>query len=279
MGFRLVAPADPRTAVELLRSPPSPPALPLTGGTDLLLDIDDGRADPATVVSLRRLPWRDMRWDGPALEIGSTAPLARLEDDDRIGRELPGLLAGVQAVGSRALRERATVGGNLGRASPASDLIPVLLALDAEVSTVGPRGGRVVPVAALVLGPRRTALEPGELIRSIRIPEPRPSAYVWQRVRPANDISQVGVAVAWSAHAGRWSVAVGGTSPTPVRLPDAEAELSGARPDAARIAAAAATAARTAPFPSDRRASEEHRRRVLAVLFGRALAAAVGARP
>jgi CO/xanthine dehydrogenase FAD-binding subunit len=277
--FTLIAPDRPEEAVEILRRE-GPRAAVLAGGTDLLLDIDDGRIAPSSVLSLRRLPWRQVSWSGSRLTVGSTAPLIDLERDQRIRRELPALWAGVRAVGGVALRHRATMGGNLGRASPASDLIPVLLALDATVQLIGSTGRRELSVAEFVRAPRSTALQPGELIESVALPEPRPSAYVWQRVRPANDISQVGVAVAWSPSAARWAIAAGGVVPTPARLGSAEVLLNDPRPDVTLIGRAAAEAGRTARFQSDKRASEEYRRRVLEALVARAVHAAMsGPRP
>lgn len=278
VSFRLAVPADVEEAVHLLADDPT--AVPIAGGTDLLLDLDAGRLDPRTVVSLRRLPWTSIRWEGPRLTIGSTAPLARLEADARVRTELAGLWSAVRAVGSLPLRERATVGGNLGRSSPASDLLPILLALDASVDIVGPAGSRTVPVAGLLARPRRPILAPGELVRAVHVPEPRPSAYRWQRVRPANDISQVGVAVAYSPTAGTWAVAAGGTLPVPVRLGTAERALRGARPTADSVAEAARAAAGEAAFQTDRRASEEYRRELLALLLTRAVGdAAHGSAP
>ncbi|MCI4335587.1 MAG: FAD binding domain-containing protein [Thermoplasmata archaeon] len=271
MSFTLVAPETPEEAVGLLAAAREGETVVLAGGSDLLLDLGDGRSHPTTVLSLRRLPWNEARWEGSSLVIGSTAPLSALEADPRLRHELPGLWSGLRAVGSVALRHRATVGGNLGRASPASDLIPVLLALDATVELIGPAGHRTLPLDALILGPRATALSPGELIESITIPEGRPSSYVWQRVRPAHDISQVGVAAAWSPSGRRWSIAVGGTAPVPGRSAAASELGSSRMPGEALVAAAAQSAAAQAQFLTDKRASEEYRRRVLATLFRRAV--------
>ena len=101
-----------------------------------------------------------------------------------------------------------------------------------------------------------------------------PSSYVWQRVRPANDISQVGVAVAYAGSPARWRVALGGVSPRPIRLPTAEAELSSADPDAAELRAASRAAVDGTPFLSDKRATEAYRRVVVQALLPRAVAAA-----
>lgn len=271
MAFSLVAPASAEEAVRLLADPDHQPSVALAGGTDLLFDLGGARPGPARVVSLRRLPWNAVRWEGSALAIGSTAPLTALETDARVRPEIPGLWMAVRAVGGVPLRHRATVGGNLGRASAASDLIPVLLALDASADLFGPNGRRAVPVTELIRGPRSTSLHPAELIEAVRIPEARPSAYLWQRVRPANDISQVGVAAAWSPSRRRWSLAAGGVGPVPLRLTDVERSLHSDRPNDAEMRTAVEVAMHHPGLPSDKRASEEYRRKILGVLVRRAL--------
>jgi aerobic carbon-monoxide dehydrogenase medium subunit len=269
--FDLRVPATVDEAIAELRVADAGPASVIAGGTDLLLDIDDGRLAPARVVSLRRLPWRTLDWADGALTIGSTLPLRSLEDDSTVRRRLPGLWNAVHAVGSVALRHRATIGGNLGRSAPASDLVPILLALDAEVDLVGPSGERRLPVDRFVRASRQTSLEPGELIRSVRIPEARPSAYLWQRVRPANDISQIAVAVTYSRDRARWTVAAGGMPPRPILLADVATVLGRGPPSDALLAEAAAKASREVNLRSDQRASEEYRRRLVGTLLERAV--------
>ncbi len=170
------------------------------------------------------------------------------------------------------------LGGNVVRSAPASDLVPVLLALDAEVDLVGPRGDRRLPVDRFVRSSRKVDLGPGELVRSIRFPEGRPSAYLWQRVRPANDISQVAVALAFSPGERTWRVAVGGVFPRPVRLPEPARVLGVGAPSAGAVAHAARLVGEQSPFVTDRRASEEYRRRVVSALFVRGVASVVQGR-
>jgi CO/xanthine dehydrogenase FAD-binding subunit len=275
--FELVAPRTADEAVAALRAASGSTVGVLAGGSDLLLDLDEGRVAPTRIVSLRRLPWRTLDWTGGALTIGSTLPLRALEDDPEVRRRLPGLWQAIRAVGSVSLRHRATVGGNLGRSAPSSDLIPILLALDAEVELVGPEGARRLPVNRFVLASRRTALRPAELIRSVRIPESRPSAYLWQRVRPANDISQLAVAVARSPGSGAWSVAVGGIPPRSVLLPRVAEALGRGAPPAEALDRAVDHATREVAIVADRRASEEYRRHLVGTLLQRAVAAVVEA--
>jgi CO/xanthine dehydrogenase FAD-binding subunit len=274
-AFELVAPATEAEALAALRALPDGEAAPLAGGTDLLLDVEMGRLAPRRLVSLRRLPWRTLDWNGGALTVGSLLPLRSLERDPEVAARMPALAQAVGAVGGVALRARATLGGNLGRAAPASDLIPALLALDAEVELVSPQGTRTVPVDRFVRSSRSTALGRAELIRAIRLPESRPSAYLWQRVRPVNDVSQVAVAVAYSPTDHRWRVALGGVPPRPVRGEDPEAPLVGFPP---RDADLDRTAERVAALPvlvADRRASDEYRRRLAGTLVRRAVRSAV----
>lgn len=269
--YELIAPRTAAEAVAALRVVPPEDAAVIAGGTDLLLDLDGGRLAPRRVISLRHLPWRTLAWHDGGLTVGATLPLRELERDPALAERLPGLYAAVRAVGSGPLRERATLGGNLGRAAPASDLVPILLALDAAVDLLGPNGERTVSVDGFVRASRTTALGRAELIRSIRIPESRPSAYVWQRVRPVNDISQLAVAAAFSPSDGAWRVALGGVPPRPIRLPEIEGELAGPRPDRSAIGRAASAIARHPALVADRRASDEHRRRLAGVLVERAV--------
>lgn len=276
-NFDLVAPATPDEAVAALRAGGPGEVLILAGGTDLLFDLDEGRAAPRRVVSLRRLPWATLDWNGSSLAIGSTLPLRALESDPDVRVRLPGLYAAVRAVGSVSLRHRATLGGNLGRSAPASDLVPMLLALDAEVDLIGPHGQRTLSVDQFVLGSRKTALGRAELIRSVRVAEPRPSAYLLQRVRPFHDISHMAVAVAYSRARARWRVAVSGFPPRPLLVPEAEQELEGPAPSETSLGRAAEAAARLAPIVADKRASEEYRRHIVRPLLVRAIRTAAAA--
>jgi CO/xanthine dehydrogenase FAD-binding subunit len=271
VGFTLVAPSTVAEAVALVASDASGTPVVLAGGTDLLRDLDDGRIAPTRLVSLRRLPWRTIAWAGPAVTIGSALPLRALELDPSIRSRLPGLWEAVRAVGGVALRQHATLGGNVARAAPASDLLPILLAYDAQVALISATGSRRVPLAELIVGARRTSLAPGELIEAVTISHAGPSTYVWQRVRPANDISQVGLAAAYAGAPATWRIALGGVAPKPVRLPSVEARLGSGRPDAETVAQAGRTAAEEAPFVSDKRATESYRRLLVAALLRRAV--------
>jgi carbon-monoxide dehydrogenase medium subunit len=275
VDYEVIAPRTEEETLAELRALPPDEVRVLAGGTDLLFDLEFGRSTPRRVISLRRLPWRTLDWSGGSLTIGSTLPIRALETDPDLPSKLPGLYQAVQAIGGVALRNRATVGGNLGRAAPASDLIPMLLALDAVVELVSPTGTRTVPVDRFVRASRETVLGRAELIRSIRIPECRPSAYLWQRVRPVNDISQVSVAVAFSPTDALWRVALGGTSPRPMRADDPDHPLAGTRPSETTLARFSERLSHHPALFGDRRASDEYRRRLVGALFLRAMRVAM----
>jgi len=271
VSFQLVQPSTPGEAIRLLSRSAAGEIAVLAGGTDLLFDLDQARIAPAQVLSLRKLPWRYLRWEGNSLVVGSTLPLRALELDPHVQSRLPGLWEAIRDVGSPALRSRATLGGNLGRCSPASDLIPILLALDARVRIVGPSGVREHPVDIVLQESRRTTLGPAELIESVILPASAPSTYLWQRVQPVNDISQVGVAAAFVPEGPHWRIALGGLQPRARRLSEAEAMLRSARPTHLEMELAAQEAARRAEFVSDKRATESYRRRLVSVLVRRAI--------
>lgn len=271
--FELVTPTSVDEAIATLRIASPQEVSVLAGGTDLLLDIDHGQATPKKVLSLKLLPWKDLEWSASGLMIGSTLPLGDLENDPRLKERFPGLWQAVRAVGGVALRHRATLGGNVVRSAAASDLLPILLALDATVEIVGPNGVRHVELDLFLESSRRPRLQPAELLRSVHLPEARPSIYLWQRVRPVNDISQVAVAVARSPSTSRWQVAVGDVVPRPIRVRSAEDALGTGRPPEAAIARAAALAASGSPYATDRRGTEAYRRRVVGVLIERAIRA------
>jgi aerobic carbon-monoxide dehydrogenase medium subunit len=276
MTFELLFPRTMEEAWDLLASGPAGSTLPIAGGTDLLMAVEFGRWAPARLVSLSRLPLGSLRRSDHEWVIGSNLPLCELERDPSVRRDLPALYEAVREVGSVQLRHRATLGGNLGRASSASDLLPPLLALEAHVTLSSRTGRRSLPVSEFILGPWQTALRPGELIEQVVVPAPRPGTYRWQRVRPANDISQVGVAVvlhpAGNASTGSpWRIVAGGTHPSVQRLIRAEACLTGAEPTEPEVERASRMAGEEAMFATDLRAAEEYRRHLVQVLVRRAV--------
>ena len=203
----------------------------LAGGTDLLVQIQEGRK-VARLIDLSRL------LDGPpvvrrvddVVHISALAPLTRVIGE--LDGVLPGLHASAWVFGSVRIRNRATIGGNLGNASPAGDTIPPLVAAGAVAVLNGPEGARSLPVTELVIGPRRTALRPGEWIETLEVRLPAgEEGFRKFGTRKADAVTIVSLAWRWRRSAdGRLhdvALALGAVAPTVVRAKHAESEARG----------------------------------------------------
>src|SRR6266508_4268027 len=146
-----------------------PEALPIAGGTDVMVELNFDRARPRAILDLGRVPELEgfQREDG-RLRLG--ARLTYTEAVDQLGGLLPGLAIASRTVGSPQIRNRGTIGGNLGSASPAGDAHPPLLAAGAEVEVASTRGSRRLPVGEFFTGPKRSALRDDELIAAVHVP-------------------------------------------------------------------------------------------------------------
>ena len=204
-----------------------PAATPLAGGTDLMVEINFDRRRPEALLDLN--PVDELAgWslDGDQLVLGATLPYARMITE--LGDQLPGLAMAARTIGSPQIRNRASIGGNLGSASPAGDCHPVLLALDAVVEVASARGERRIPVDEFYLAPKRSALAPDELIRAVRIPAGSgPCQFAKVGTRNAMVIAVCSFAVALWPAGGSVRTGIGSAAPTPVRAGDAEAFLAG----------------------------------------------------
>src|SRR5262245_11874469 len=215
----------PRTLDEALeKAAAHPEVVPIAGGTDVMVELNMDLGRPETLMDVSRLPeLREIRREDGALFLGAAVTYTR------IMRELPELTALVQAsrsVGSPQIRNRGTVGGNLGTASPAGDALPVLAAWDAEV-LIGRAGGttttRSVPWDAFLTGAKRTSLEPGELILGTRWDMPEgPGSFSKIGTRNAMVIAIASVCLQVDEPSRSVRVALGSVAPTVVRARDAE---------------------------------------------------------
>ncbi len=213
----------PRTLPEALEMKAArPDAVPIAGGTDLMVEVNFDRARPEAFLDVSRLP-ELAEWRG---EDGSTF-LGAGVTYARIMRELPQLTPLVQAsrtVGSPQIRNRATVGGNLGTASPAGDAIPVLAVYDAEVVVGSTAGTRSMPWNEFLLGVKRTALRPDELILGARWKPVRgPGSFSKIGTRNAMVISVAGLCLQVDDDRRAVHVALGSVGPVVLRAPEAEA--------------------------------------------------------
>jgi CO/xanthine dehydrogenase FAD-binding subunit len=148
-----------------------PAAVPIAGGTDVMVEINFDRTRPAALLDLTRVTeltnWA-RNGASARLRIGAGVSYTRLIGE--LGSLLPGLAMAARTVGSPQIRNRGTIGGNLGAASPAGDCHPVLLAAGADIEVASVRGTRLIPAAEFFTGPKRNALEPDELITAVLLP-------------------------------------------------------------------------------------------------------------
>jgi CO/xanthine dehydrogenase FAD-binding subunit len=260
-----------------------PDALPIAGGTDVMVELNFDRRRPAALLDLTRVP--ELReWDteddgagGSVVRLGAGVPYARVIRE--LGALLPGLAMASRTVGSPQIRVRGTVGGNLGSASPAGDAHPPLLAAGAEVELVSAaRGARRVEVAAFFTGVKRTVVAPDELIAAVLVP-PAAGPQQFCKVGTRNAMVIAVTAFALALHPDRQAVGtgIGSAAPTPRRAPEAEeflaAELDWAsrRPVPGSVAAEFGRRVAAAASPiDDVRGSAAYRRHSLAVLARRA---------
>ena len=272
----------PASIAEALATLARADARPIAGGTDLMVQLRDGRRHAACLVDLGRLGLGGVRRDGDAVEIGAATTMDAIAGDAAIRGWFPALASAAGQVGGWPIQCRATLGGNLANGSPAADTAGPLLIAGAGVIVVAPGGRRRVPIAEFFLGPGRTALRQGELITAVRLPlaEPPAGGRVVERfvkVGPRREQVISVASLAGRAVVGRDGaleqvrIALGSVAPTPVRATAAERVLSGRRPDAAaRRDAARAVQGDIAPI-DDVRAPARYRRIVVAVLLDRFL--------
>lgn len=218
--MRFFRPESWREALEIQAE--FPDARPISGGTDVMVDLNFDRSRPDAMVDLTRVPelheWRE---DDGWLEIGAGVTYSRIIVE--LGEHLPGLAMASRTVGSPQIRNRGTVGGNLATASPAGDGLPPLYAANAEVEVASVGGNRRIPVAEFVTGPKRNALEPGELISAFRIPRATgPQQYAKVGTRNAMVIAVCSFGLDLRPEDHEVGACVGSAAPTPVRATEAE---------------------------------------------------------
>ncbi|UPK73492.1 FAD binding domain-containing protein [Nocardioidaceae bacterium SCSIO 66511] len=217
----------PRTWAEALEAKAADPeAVPLCGGTDVMVEINFDHRRPPALLDLTRVAelqgWSDR--DGRVV-LGAGVTYARIIDE--AGKRLPGLAMAARTVGSPQIRNRGTVGGNLGAASPAGDSHPPLLATDTVVIVESIRGERRIGIADFYTGVKRNALQPDELIREIEIAVPSgPQQFCKIGPRNAMVIAVAAFGLALHPDSQRVGTGVGSAAPTPRRASEAERFLA-----------------------------------------------------
>lgn len=255
------------------------------GGTDLLVEIRERLRRVRNVVDIKQIPGlSDITYDETrGLTFGALVTVGRLELLPLVCQRYPNLRAAFASLGSIQVRNRATVVGNICRASPSADTIPPLVADGAFVHIYSRTNMRVVPIAEFFTGPGRTVLAKGEIVTGITVPpagDTTGKAYIKHGRRKAMELSTVGVAVSLSMEEGVCSdirIALGAVGATVLRAPQAEAMLRGTSLDVATVRSAASKAMEECTPISNVRASADYRRDMVGVLTGRAIRQALEA--
>jgi CO/xanthine dehydrogenase FAD-binding subunit len=257
----------------------TPDATVLAGGTDLMVEVNDGHRRPDdTVVVVNRIAelrsWR-RNAGATAVTIGAAVTYRELETGP-LAELCPALAEASRTVGSPQIRNAGTLGGNLATCSPAGDGLPVLAALDARVELASAAGRRTVAVTDFMVGVKRTALRPGEMIVSITLPIVEGwQGYAKVGVRNAMVIAVASACVVLDRPARRAAIAIGSVGPTILRCAEAEAHLAAsvdwstlavAPDDLAHVGNLVSAASR--PI-TDHRSSAEYRRHAVGVLARR----------
>jgi carbon-monoxide dehydrogenase medium subunit len=253
----------------------------LAGGTDLLVFMKLGAAQPKYVIDMKGISALDcMSWaSADGLKIGNLTTLQSIIRHPLIREHVPILEQAAKAVGHPQVRSRATIAGNVCTASPSGDMAPSLLALDARVKVASASGERTIPVREIFTGPFKTVLAPTDVVIEVHVPALPPhsaGSYRWQPKITAIDETLVGAAaVVTLADGGKAlkdvRIGLGSVAPTPMRAPRAEEFLRGKQiTDSLFVEAAGIAAGETRP-----RTRADYRREITRVLVEQALKEAV----
>ncbi|ARF77686.1 FAD binding domain-containing protein [Kitasatospora aureofaciens] len=206
-----------------------PTALPIAGGTDVMVELNFDVHRPSAILDLNRVTelteWTN---DGSVVRLGASVPYARIISE--LSGPLPGLALAAHTVGSPQIRNRGGVGGNLGAASPAGDSHPALLAAgrDVHVEAASVRGTRLIPIDEFYVGVKRNCLEADELIRAVHVPvADGPQQFSKIGTRNAMVIAVCAFGFALHPKNGTVGTGIGSAAPTPRRAVEAEEYLQG----------------------------------------------------
>lgn len=254
-----------------------PGAVPIQGGTDVMVEINFDVHRPASLLDLNQVAeLQTIELVDGAYRVGAGVPYVRIIEE--LPGALPGLAQAARTVGSPQIRNRGSVGGNLGAASPAGDSHPPLLAGDAVIEVESRDGGvRLIPASEFYLGVKRSALRPDELIRAFHMkPAEGPQYFSKVGTRNAMVIAVCSFAVALHPSERRVGTGIGSAAPTPRRALEAEAFMAAeldwdARLDPAVLKRFGELCAAAASPIDDVRGTADYRRHAIAVMARRTL--------
>ena len=279
--FELAEPTTLANAVRLL-DPQDETIRPVAGGTALMLMMKAGVFRPAKLVSLRKIEsnYAAITADARGLTIGAMTTLSDLEHSDDVRACAPLITHPLLTLSNVRVRNVATVGGALAHGDPHMDLPPVLMALDASLTVVGPNGERSLPVESLFTGYYETVLALNELIAFVHVPAQRSKQASYMKVTTGavDDWPALGIAVAIVSDADvvrSARIVASAATEKATRLTSAEAVLQGNRIDDKLLRRAAEAAVEEVEFVSDVRGSAPYKRGLMRVYVQRAVRAAL----
>jgi carbon-monoxide dehydrogenase medium subunit len=250
----------------------------LAGGTDLIPQMKNEAVAPKALVSLKRIKGlKEIEYAlGKGMVIGAAATQNDLATSLALGERYPSVTEAAASMANNQVRNRGTVGGNIVSAVPSADLPPILIALDASVTLLGPRGSRTMSLENFFTGPRSSLISYDEILIDIVIPEQPTtgSAYFKFGLRNSGALAVVGAAasvVADGLHVERVRIVLGAVAPTPIRARQAEQLIAGNSVTETLLEEAGRAAAWECRPISDIRGSEEYRRDMVRVFTKRAL--------
>jgi len=273
--------SDPGEACELLARFKSR-ARVIAGGTDLMVWMNQREVSPEVLIYIGESGLDYVRSEGDNLIIGATTPFSDIMRSALVQEKAPLLAEAISHVGSPAIRNMGTMGGNLASASPAADSATALLALGASLRLISKRGERVAECNGFFTGPDQTLLKPDELIREIIVPvQPKGWKWGYRKLgrRKAQSLSVVSVAICCQQEGGKCSkirIALGAVAPMPMLATKAAALLKGKAADGALIDKAAKTAADETHPIDDVRGSAWYRRKAVEALVKKLLKQILG---
>lgn len=250
----------------------------LAGGTDLAVMIDDGMISPDYIIDLKEIDeLKKLELQGEYLYIGAGITFTDIIHSELVQKYAPILWEASKTVASNAVRNRATMVGNICSAVPSADSAPPLLVLEAIVVIKGKESIKEVPITQFFTGPRKTILQIPEIVLGVKIPllnKNFGSCYIKLGRYDGEDLAQVGVAVLVNENM-EFRIAFGAVAPTPVRAFEAEKLLSQKELDDSKIDAAIPVSLGSISPISDVRASKEYRLHVSGILLKRAIHASI----
>jgi len=256
----------------------------MAGGTEVINEIRGGRSKPEQIIDIKQVPGIGaITPTANGLILGPLTRIRDIEKSDYLQKYYPALSNAAGSMASTQVRNKATVGGNICRASPSADMIPPLLALSSTLKIMGINTEKTVPLNEFLVGPGRTIIKPGEIMTEIHVPGLPPySACTYIKLSPRKqmDLAIVGVAITITTDASvsRCSyikIALGAVSPTAVLAAKAAQLLTGNLLTDAVIAQAADMAATECKPVTDVRSSDWYRRKMVAVLVKRAITSSI----